>query len=148
MHTIYKYLAYLIALLVVIQSALVVWGMAAEIRFRINNPDASGADIPFPLGAQLHGMIGMYVIPVAALLLVGLALVMRDGRRWALWVLLATIAQVALGLGGIMVSEYLGLLHGIVAFALLAVALLAARHGNRHIQHQVAEPRRTPTSVS
>lgn len=147
MHTIYKYVAYLIALLVVVQSAVVVWGMAAEIRFRINNPDAGAADVPFPLGAQLHGMIGMYVIPIAALVLVVLGLAMRDGRRWALWVLVASVVQVALGIGGIVVSEYLGLVHGIVAFVLLACALLAARHAGRHEHADPAQHHHTAAPV-
>lgn len=139
MHSIYKYLAHLIAALVVFQSAVVVWAMAEEIRTRIANPTAQLTEAP--LGAMLHGMVGMYVIPIACLVLVALSLVMRDGRKWALLVLLAAIVQVALGLGGIIVSEYLGLLHGITAFVLLGLAEYAAWTVGRRTTAPAERPR-------
>lgn len=144
MQSIYKYLAHLIALLVVFQSAVVVWGMAEEIRYRMDNPTATG-ETPFPIGALLHGMVGMYVIPIAALVLVAVSLFMRNGRRWALLVLLAAVVQVALGLGGIMVSEYLGLLHGIVAFVLLGLAEYAAWTVGRRATARAEQPRAAAT---
>lgn len=147
MHSIYKYLAHLISLLVVFQSAVVVWAMAVEIRFRIDNPGAGAGDIPFPIGAQIHGLVGMYVIPIAALVLVALSLVLKDGRKWALLVLLAAVVQVALGLGGIMVSEYLGLLHGLNAFVLLGFAEMAAWRLGRGT-HAKAEAPRAAAHVS
>ena len=147
MHSIYKYLAHLISLLVVVQSAVVVWAMAVEIRFRIGNPGAGAADIPFPIGAQIHGLVGMYVIPIVALVLVALSLILKDGRKWALLVLLAAVVQVALGLGGVLVSEYLGLLHGINAFILLGLAESAAWRIGR-ATHVHAEAPRAAAHVS
>ncbi len=131
MHTIYKYLAYLIALLVVVQSAVIVWGVAADIRFGIDNPTTTVTESPFPLGAQIHSIVGMYVIPITALVLVALSLIMKAGRMWAGLVLLAAVVQVALGLGGILVTPFLGLLHGINAFVIVLFALLGAREVSR-----------------
>ncbi|SDB80803.1 hypothetical protein GA0111570_103126 [Raineyella antarctica] len=147
MHTIYKYIAHLIALLVVVQAAVVVWGMAAEIKYQLNNPTATLDSVPFPAGAMVHGMVGMYVIPIVALVLVALSLAMRDGRKWALLILLAAILQVALGIGGVALSEYLGLLHGINAFVLLGLAEYAAWRGGSH-QPLHADAPRAAASVS
>ncbi len=145
MHTTIKYLAHLVSLFVVFQAAVVVWGVAEEIRFQESNP---GVQTPFPLGAMIHGMVGMFVIPAAALILFVLALIAREARLWAGLALASAVLQVAAGLGGILVSEYLGLVHGINAFALVAFAELAAReagraevaaHPERH-QHRQAQP--------
>lgn len=123
----YKYLAHLIALLVVVQAAVAVWAVAEELRYQQAHPGVPADQVPFPLGIQIHGLVGMYVIPVAALVLLVLGLVIRSGRTWAAWVLVAAVVQVALALGGVMVSEYLGLLHGINAFVIVALAEVAAR---------------------
>lgn len=119
-----KYLARLIALLVVVQAAVVVWGVAEEIRFQEANP---GAQVPFPVGAMLHGTIGMYVIPAAALILFILTLIARRARLWAGLALVSAVLQVAVGLGGILLTPYLGLVHGINAFVLAGLAMMAAR---------------------
>ncbi|MEA5155838.1 hypothetical protein [Raineyella sp.] len=145
MYTTIKYLSHLIALFVVFQAAVVVWGVAEEIRFQENNP---GLETPFPLGAMMHGMVGMLVIPAAALILLILALIARKARLWAGLVLASVILQVAVGLGSIIASEYLGLVHGINAFVLLAFAELAAREAGKaeaathpeRQQHRQAQP--------
>ncbi|WOP19134.1 hypothetical protein [Raineyella sp. LH-20] len=124
MTTAVKYLARLIALLVVVQAAVVVWGVAEEIRFQEANP---GAQVPFPVGAMLHGTIGMYVIPAVALILFILTLIARRARLWAGLALVSAVLQVAVGLGGILLSPYLGLIHGVNAFVLAGLAMMTAR---------------------
>lgn len=134
-----KYLARLIALLVVVQAAVAVWGVAEDIQFQEANP---GVPSPFPLGAQLHGILGMYVIPIAALVLFVLALIVRRARLWAGLALASAVVQVLFGLGGILVTPYLGLLHGINAFVLAGLAMMAAREVDKtqeaatHPQHR------------
>lgn len=141
MHSIYRYLAHLIALLVVVQAAVAVWGVANEIKFRIENPAASAGDIPLPIGAEIHHIVGLYIIPITALVLAAVSLAMKDGRRWALLVLASAILQPALGFGGILVSEYLGLLHGINAFVLAGLAEVAAWRVGRGTHGHAEVPR-------
>ncbi|QGF22892.1 hypothetical protein [Raineyella fluvialis] len=129
-----KYLSHLIALLVVFQAAVAVWSVAEEITAQSANPGATATP---PLGAIMHGMVGMFVIPAAALILLVLALIARTGRLWAGLTLASAVLQVLLGIGGLSVTPYLGLLHGINAFVLVAMAELTARAAARA---EAAEP--------
>ncbi|MGL3806902.1 hypothetical protein ACSYDW_12480 [Paeniglutamicibacter sp. R2-26] len=121
MRTAYKIVAHLIAAAVVVQAALVAWSMfqAIELLQRGTMPEGP------PLGAILHGNIGMYVVPILALALVAIALFAHAGLRWALLTLLAAVLQVGLGLAAFG-APWLGILHGANAFSILALAEVAA----------------------
>ncbi|WP_372697126.1 hypothetical protein [Arthrobacter sp. JSM 101049] len=113
----YKILAHLIAAAVVIQAALIAWT-----TFIVINTLESGAEVSGPpAAAMIHGTIGMYVIPILVLALLVVALIARAGVRWALWLVLAVVVQVALALAAFS-TPVLGLLHGLVAFGILALA--------------------------
>ncbi|MGB9035911.1 hypothetical protein BLJ79_01005 [Arthrobacter sp. UCD-GKA] len=131
MRTAYKVIAHIIAAAVVVQAALIAWSMFGLI------PSLESGTLPTepPLSAMLHGMIGMYVVPVLVLALVVVALLGHAGLKWALWLLLAVAVQITLAFVAFE-SAWVGLLHGANAFALIALAEVGARavaHAPEHV---------------
>lgn len=131
MRTAYKIVARLIALAVVIQAAVIAWSMYEAISFLQQGIMPEGP----PIGAMLHGNIGMYVVPVLAIALVAIALFAHAGLKWALLTLLAVALQIALAFAAFNAS-WVGMLHGINAFAVLALAEVAA-HAIEHAEVKV-----------
>lgn len=125
MNATYRVVASLIALGVVFQAAAIAFGVFESIDTGI--AISGGPDQPI-LGASLHSLVGTGVIPILALLLLIFAFFarVRNGKRWALLLLLAVVVQILLGLFAFELPA-LGLLHGANAFAILAFALVAAR---------------------
>lgn len=133
MRTAYKVVAHIIAAAVVIQAALIAWSMFGLIPSLENGTVPSGP----PLTAMLHGMIGMYVVPVLVLVLVVVALLAHAGLKWALWLLLAVAVQIALAFLAFD-AAWVGALHGINAFTIIALAEVGARavaHAPEHVAH-------------
>ncbi|KAA0974276.1 hypothetical protein FQ154_15635 [Paeniglutamicibacter gangotriensis] len=133
MRTAYKVVAHIIAAAVVIQAALIAWSMFGLI------PSLENGTVPGepPLAALLHGMIGMYVVPVLVLVLVVVALLAHAGLKWALWLLLAVAVQIALAFLAFD-AAWVGALHGINAFTIIALAEVGARavaHAPEHVAH-------------
>jgi hypothetical protein len=135
MRTTYRVLAYIIAAEVVVQASMVafavfglgVWvdkdgGVLDKATFE-SEPDFTGA-----LGFAIHGMNGMMLIPLIALifLLVSFFAKTPGGVAWAASVFGLVILQVALGLFG-HETAYLGLLHGANALAVFSVAFMAGK---------------------
>jgi len=139
MRTTYRVLAALVCALVALQAAFHVWataGMGIWIDeggvLDKGTGEAIGAgEQPWPelTGFILHGMSGMFVIPVVALALVVVALVARfpGAVPRALLVLGLVVTQVTLGLLGHS-YPWLGFLHGINALVLFTAAVTAQRH--------------------
>jgi hypothetical protein len=65
------------------------------------------------------------------------------GSKWAGFVLLAVVVQIALGIGGHIIAIS-GLLHGINAFVLFSVAL----HAGRRVSTLPADVARTPEDAA
>lgn len=133
MRTAYKVVAHIIAAAVVIQAALIAWSMFGLI------PSLENGTVPEepPLTAMLHGMIGMYVVPVLVLVLVVIALLAHAGLKWALWLLLAVAVQIAFAFLAFD-AAWVGALHGINAFTIIALAEVGARavaHAPEHVAH-------------
>jgi hypothetical protein len=78
------------------------------------------------LGFDVHGVIGQYVIPVLVLVLLVVALIGRAGVKWAAWLLLAVVVQIALAYISFGIA-WVGFVHGVVAFAVAGLAETAAR---------------------
>ena len=99
-----------------------------------NPPDFQGA-----AGFAIHGILGMMVIPVIglALLIVAFFAGVPGGVKWAGLVAISIVIQVAVGLAG-EDAPWLGLVHGLNAFALFAAALFAARAAHPATQTAVA----------
>lgn len=133
MRTAYKVVAHIIAAAVVVQAALIAWG-----TFDVINMLTAG-DVPEgpPIAGIMHGMIGMYAAPVLVLALLVISLLAHAGLKWALWLVLAVVVQIALAFAAFG-APMVGLLHGINAFAIIVLAEVGARavaHAPVHAPH-------------
>jgi hypothetical protein len=139
MRTAYKILAYLVAVEVMVQAAVMVWGIAGMgiwvddggVVDKQTFEDAfEGGTKPFDefTGLLIHGQNGMMIIPLIALLLVIVSFFAKipRGVAYAFAVLGLVVLQIALGLFGHAVSA-LGALHGVNALVLFGVAVTAGR---------------------
>lgn len=139
MRTAYRVLAYLIALEVVIQAAAIAYGV-----FGITKWVDDGATLDKAVmeddstsfmglgGLVLHGMNGMMVIPLLALvfLIVAFFAKLSGGAKWAGFVLLAVVVQVARGLFA-HGAPALGILHGANALLLFGLAISAGMRAGK-----------------
>jgi hypothetical protein len=144
-----KVLAYVIAALVVVQSAAIVFAVAGlgiwveeggvlDAATMESEPTFTGA-----LGFMIHGMNGMMLIPLLglALLVVSFFAKTPGAVRNAAIVLGLIVLQVALGLFG-HENAYIGMLHGVNALVLFAAALHTGRQAGR------AEAATTPRAAA
>ncbi|GAA1256704.1 hypothetical protein GCM10009609_19850 [Pseudonocardia aurantiaca] len=135
MRSVYRVLAYLVALEVVIQAAAVAFAVSGLTNWIENGGVLDAAvmqseTIAFNgvIGFIVHGLNGQIIVPLIALLLLISSFFAKipGGVLWAGLVFLTVVVQVFLGMfaGGI---PELGILHGIGALALFAFAVVAAR---------------------
>lgn len=144
MRTAYRVLAYLVAVGVAVQAASIAVG-----TFGLLNDIDSGAvaakSYEENAGFAVHGAAGQIVIPLLAIALLVVSFFAKTipgGITWAGYVLITTIVQVVLGIVSRAVTS-LGVVHGLIAMVLFAVAGLAARRAQ-----QPARPVTASTSVS
>lgn len=131
MRTAYKVVAHIIAAAVIIQAALIAWTLFGLIPI-LDSGTALGGP---PISAIMHGMIGMYAAPVLALALVVIALLGHAGLKWALWLVAAVAVQIGLAFIAFDAS-WVGALHGVNAFTIIALAEVGARavaHTPEHV---------------
>lgn len=121
MRTAYKIVAHTIAAAVVFQAAVVVWSMFEAIGVMTDGGTLSAP----PLGAMIHGTVGVIVVPLLAIVLVVIALLAHAGLKWALYTLLAVLVQVGLAFAAFGAS-WVGMLHAVNAFGIIALAEVAA----------------------
>jgi hypothetical protein len=143
--TVYRVFAYLIAALVFVQAAAVAYGFFGLGKWIENGGVADKAFVESEsssftgaAGLMIHGIFGTMVIPIVALLFLIISFFSKipGGVQWALIVLGTVVVQVLLGLFAHEVPA-LGILHGMVALALLGVALNAAQRVPRAVTAQV-----------
>lgn len=139
MKTVYRVLAYLIALEVAVQAAAVAFaffglGKWIEAGNTLEWADIEGQDLSFTgsVGFMIHGLNGTMVIPAIALIFLIFSFFAKvpGGAKWAAFVLLAVVVQVALGVFSHETPE-LGPLHGLNAFILFSLAVMAGMRVNR-----------------
>lgn len=146
MKAVYRVLAFLIALEVMVQAAVMVWGIAGlgiwvdegGVLDKQTFEDAfEGGEAPFDefAGLMIHGMNGMMIIPAIALLFVIVSFFAKvpQGIAYAFAVLGLVVLQVFLGLFGHEISA-LGALHGVNALILFGVAVMAGVRASRTIK--------------
>ena len=135
MKSAYKVLAYIVAAEVIIQSmamvfavaGLAIWvdggGVFDKAAFEDENLSFTGI-----AGFMVHGINGMMVIPVLALLLLIVSFFAKvpGGVKYAAIVLGLVVLQVTLGIYG-HETPYAGMLHGLNALILFTTALYTAR---------------------
>jgi len=138
MKTVYRVLAYMIALEVLFQGAMIafaVFGLRHWIdeggvldRAIVQNHAEGFSEV---VGFQLHATNGQLIVPAIAVLLLISSFFAKVSRAvaWALIVLLSVVVQVLLGLFAID-APALGILHGINGILLFAFAVVAARRAD------------------
>jgi hypothetical protein len=135
MKSVYRVLAYLVALEVVVQAAAIAFAMFGLTRWIDEGGVLDAAAVQSEsttftglVGFIVHGLNGQFVVPLIALLLLIASFFARipGGVLWAGLVFLTVVVQVFLGIFAHGVPE-LGILHGIGALAMFAFAVVAAR---------------------
>lgn len=132
MKSTYRVLAYVIAGLVVLQAVWIALSSFTVIKAvdsgRTINEDAAG------IGAVLHGFGGMYAIPLVtiALVVVSFFAKVTGGVKWALFILLAVAVQITLAFLSFGVPQ-IGALHGLNAFVIIALSLIAGTRAGRQL---------------
>jgi hypothetical protein len=135
MKSVYKVLAYIVAAEVVIQAMAMVYAVAGQGRWVmeggvldkavVENAQGSG-EFAFPevIGFAIHGMNGMMIIPLLALLLFISSFFAKvpGGVKWGGVVLLLVVVQASLGIAGHFIPA-LGALHGLNALLLFSAAV-------------------------
>ena len=146
MKQVYRVFAYLIAVGVAIQAAAIAYGVFGlfnwvegggtldQAALRAEDSDVGGG-----LGFFLHIMIGYFVIPVVALLLLILSFFAKvpGGIRWALFSFLTVVVQTLLA-GFAHALAGVGWLHGMVALVLFGLAVTAGIRTGRSMQETAA----------
>ena len=123
MRTAYRVLAYLLALSVAVQASLIAFG-AFALEDNIDNGPVSDGDTT---GVTLHHSFAYVVLLFAvALLAVSFGAKVERGVRWAATPLGLIAVQFFLAYAAYS-AAIVGVLHGLNALAIFAVALLAGR---------------------
>jgi hypothetical protein len=153
----YQVIAWLICALVVVQAGAMALGVSGESKFideggvvdkALVEAAQEGGEPPFSevIGFMIHGMNGMMLLPLVALVFVGVSFGagFAGARMWAGIVLLLIAVQVFMGLsaGGMPI---LGLLHGMNALFIFAAAMYAARLAGNTSTPAAATPSETQT---
>ncbi|GAA1647487.1 hypothetical protein [Georgenia ruanii] len=132
MRSVYRALALLVALGVLVQAAAIAFGV-----FHMINDVDGGAVIDSTYdsstnpGLSAHSMGALIVGALAILLLLASFFVRFPGAKtWGVWTFVAVLAQWAFGLLAFG-APVVGLLHGANALAVFSLALLAARAAGR-----------------
>ncbi len=134
MRSAYRVLASLVAGLVVVQAFAIAWAVAGLGKWvqdgnTFDKAAFESDDTSFDgiVGFMIHGINGMMLIPLVALLLLIVSFFAKvpGGVKWAGLVLLFVVIQVALGLFGHEIP-ILGGLHGLNALILFGLAVMAA----------------------
>ncbi|GAA0926643.1 hypothetical protein [Pseudonocardia zijingensis] len=135
MKSVYRVLAYLVALEVVVQAAAIAFavaGLGAWISqggvLDAAAMESESTEFTGVAGFMVHGINGQMILPLIALLLLLSSFFagIPGGVLWAGLVLLTVVVQVLLGIFG-HGAPVLGLLHGAVALVLFSLAVVAAR---------------------
>ena len=126
MRLVYRILAMLIAAGVVVQAAAIAFALF-DIEHKTDDGEIFSKD-SHNGGIALHGVLGEMVIPVIALglLIVSFFAAIPGGVKWAAITFGVLVLQIVLAFAGDALPA-VGVLHGINAFALAAVASIAMR---------------------
>jgi hypothetical protein len=151
MRTVYRVLAFLIAIEVLIQAMSISYAIAGLGKWVEDDGgvlnkqvlDSDSPDFPGVGGFMVHGLNGTMIIPILVLLLLIVSFFAKvpGGVRSAAILLVLVALQVFLGIFAHSVP-YVIVLHVLNAFAILGVAAMAGRSAS-----VAAEPARTSVAV-
>ncbi|MGW1340420.1 hypothetical protein ACWCOV_05155 [Kribbella sp. NPDC002412] len=149
MKSVYRVLAGLIAIGVLLQAMSVALGWFTAIK-DLDDGAVIDKNTEFNFGQSMHGLIGMMVIPALALLLLIVSFFARvaGGIKWALIVVGLVALQIALAFVAFFGAPAVGALHGLNAFALLWAATVAVRKASGPPPAVAAETPATPTEAA
>jgi heme A synthase len=135
MRTAYRVLAFAIAAMVAIQAGAI--GYAVFAQFNWIEEGGTFDKAAFDTGAPGTGAFMFHALFAGALLLTSLVMLIISffakiphGVRWAVFVLTATIVQIALGVLSHLLAA-IGALHGAAALVLFGVAVMAAMRARK-----------------
>lgn len=148
MKSVYRVLAYLVALEVVIQAAAIAYavaGLGTWIQqggvLDAASMESETTEFTGVAGFMVHGLNGQVIVPLLALALLIVSFFARipGGVLWAGIVLVTVVVQVLLGIFS-HGAPVLGMVHGALALALFAVAVIAARRSEAALGGLVRTP--------
>lgn len=136
----YRVLAIAIALGVVVQAASVALGWFLTLK-DLDDGQVLDKDFDYNAGQIVHSIFGLMVIPLLAIILFVISFFAKidSGVKWAGYVLLAVILQVALAFIAFGVPA-VGALHGINAFVVAGLAGFAGRRAAEAPTTETATP--------
>jgi hypothetical protein len=156
MKSVYRALAYLVALEVVIQAAAVAFAIAGLGKWIMEGGvldaaamESESTGFTEEVGFMIHGINGQMIVPLIALLLLISSFFAKipGGVMWAGLVLATVVVQVLLGIFG-HGAPVLGLVHGAVAFVLFTFAVIAARRSESALGGLERTPARGTAGVA
>jgi heme A synthase len=134
MRTAYRVLAFAIAAMVAIQAGAIGYAVFAQLSFLEGGGTLDEATIESAPGFDafiFHALFaGVVLLSSLAMLIVSFFPKIPQGVRWAVFVLIATIVQIALGVLSHLWAG-IGALHGAAALVLFGVAVMAAMRSRR-----------------
>jgi uncharacterized membrane protein len=149
MKSVYRILAYLIAVGVVVQAMAIVFAIAGLSKWiegggRLDKSVDLGHGYPFSetVGLDVHALNGTLVIPAIALLLVISSFFAKvpGGIKWAGLVMLLVVVQFGLGVSAA-AEPALGALHGLNALMLFIAAIYAGLRVGRAAARSATQTR-------
>ncbi len=122
MRSTYRALAYLVALGVVVQAALIAFGWF-EVLSEVEDGAVFDENTDYNAGQVLHAIVGTTAIPLVSLVLLVLSFFAKipGGVKWAAIIFGLVVLQFLLAMASFS-APVIGLLHGINAVALAVVA--------------------------
>jgi len=148
MKSVYRVLAGLVAVGVVLQAMFIALGWFTAIK-DVDDGLVIDKNYDGNIGHTLHGQTGMMIIPIVALLLliVSFFAKVQGGIKWALYVVGLVALQITLAFLSFG-APAVGALHGLNAFALFAVAGFASRRAARQSVAEPAAAAEAPTEAT
>ena len=139
----YKWLAFAIAVEVVVQAAVIAYGYASLGKYVDDGATLTKDTDSFPglTSLVIHGINGMMLIPLLSIALLVVALLSKiPGAPKAAGILLGLVlAQVLLGVFGDDVP-FLALLHGVLALGIFGYAAMTGVRASRMQNQRVDQP--------
>jgi hypothetical protein len=138
MRSAYKFLAYAIDVLILLQAAAIAWAVFGLSKYiedghSINKSSIDGDKTLFSEenGFAIHGISGTAVIPLVALILLIVSFFAKvpEGPKWAAMVFVGIVIQIALGITAHSVPA-LGFIHGFWALLLFWLAWRTAKQAD------------------
>jgi heme A synthase len=138
MRSAYRVLAFLIAGLVTLQASFIALNTYGMFKWVDDGSSLTKSVLEGDwewdgaIGAMLHGIVGMTVIPLLALILLIVSFFAKvaGGVKWAAFLFLAVVVQVVIGIVAFSIP-YVGALHGLNAFLIFGLAVMAAMRSNQ-----------------